>query len=95
MPANNAELFCNTMISLIHQTNYLLDRQLRTLTETFAKKGGLRERMYNARVKYRDAQNEKLLSLLRDIYRDAAKYNDAPLLKKIEDAANLLKKNGE
>ena len=91
LPFNNAELFCNTMISLIHQTNYLLDRQLQSLADSFAEKGGLRERMYNARVKYRESQGEKVLSLLRAIYRDAAKYNDEALLKKIEEAANLLK----
>ena len=28
---NDPELFCNLMISLIHQTNYLLDRQLKSL----------------------------------------------------------------
>ena len=88
---DNAELFCNTMISLIHQTNYLLDRQLKSLAESFAEKGGLRERMYNARVNNRNAKQEKVLSLLREIYRDAAKYNNESLLNKIEEAATLLK----
>lgn len=88
---NNAELFCNTMISLIHQANYLLDRQLKSLADSFAEKGGLRERMYNARVNNRNTKQEKVLSLLREIYRDAAKYNNESLLKKIEEAANLLK----
>ncbi|MBR3506795.1 MAG: four helix bundle suffix domain-containing protein, partial [Lentisphaeria bacterium] len=41
---NGAEVFCNTMISLIHQTNYLLDRQIRSLEQSFTQKGGLRER---------------------------------------------------
>ena len=91
LPPNNAELFCNTMISLIHQTSFLLDRQLKALADKFTEKGGLQERMYNARVKYREAQSEKVLSLLRDIYREVAKYNDEHLLKKIEEAANLLK----
>jgi len=91
LPSNNAELFCNAMISLIHQTNYLLDRQLKSLADSFAEKGGLRERMYNARVNSRNAKQEKLLSLLREIYRDAAKYNNESLLKKIEEAAKLLK----
>lgn len=91
LPPNNAELFCNVMISLIHQTNYLLDRQLKSLADSFAEKGGLRERMYNARVNSRNAKQEKVLSLLREIYRDAAKYNNESLLKKIEEAAKLLK----
>ena len=79
------------MISLIHQTNYLLDRQLKSLAESFAEKGGLRERMYNARVGSRNAKQEKVLSLLREIYREVSQYGNESLLKKIEEAANLLK----
>lgn len=48
-----AETAANAIICLTHQTNYLLDRQLRQLEEQFVKQGGLRERMYKAR------QNEK------------------------------------
>ena len=88
---NNAELFCNTAISLIHQTNYLLDRQLKSLADSFAEKGGLRERMYNARVNNRNTKQEKVLSLLREIYREVAESGNESLLKKIEEAANLLK----
>ena len=88
---DNAELFCNTMISLIHQTNYLLDRQLKSLAESFAEKGGLRERMYNARVNNRNTKQEKVLALLREIYRDVAAMGNENLLKKIKEAANLLK----
>ena len=91
LPSNNAELFCNAMISLIHQTNYLLDRQLKSLAESFAEKGGLRERMYNARVNNRNAKQEQVLSLLREIYREVAVSGNESLLKKIENAANLLK----
>ena len=40
----------NTIICLIHQTNYLLDRQLRQLEKQFVKEGGLRERMLKARL---------------------------------------------
>ena len=88
---DNAELFCNTMISLIHQTNYLLDRQLKSLAESFAEKGGLRERMYNARVNNRNTKQEKVLALLREIYRDVAATGNENLLHKIEEVANLLK----
>ena len=91
LPTNNAELFCNTMISLIHQANYLLDRQLKSLAESFTEKGGLRERMYNARVNNRNTKQEKVLALLREIYRDVAATGNENLLKKIEEAANLLK----
>jgi|LSQX01.3.fsa_nt_gb four helix bundle suffix protein len=39
------EVRANIIISLIKQTNYLLDRQIRKLEEIFLKEGGLRERM--------------------------------------------------
>jgi len=48
-----AETAANTVICLIHQTNYLLDQQLKQLEEAFVKQGGLRERMYQARQKER------------------------------------------
>lgn len=44
-----AEVAANTIICLIHQTNYLLDRQLRQLEKQFLKNGGFTERLYNAR----------------------------------------------
>ena len=47
------ETAANAIICLIHQTNYLLDRQLRQLEQDFVKQGGLRERMYKARVEER------------------------------------------
>ena len=40
----------NILICLIHQTNYLLDQQLRHLEQAFVKEGGLRERMTRARL---------------------------------------------
>ena len=43
----------NMLVSLIHQTNYLLDQQLRRLQEDFLKEGGLRERMTRARLEAR------------------------------------------
>ena len=42
------EVAANTMICLIHQTNYLLDQQLRALEKEFLKEGGFTERLYNA-----------------------------------------------
>jgi four helix bundle suffix protein len=44
------EVAANIIICLIHQTNYLLDRQLRHLEQAFVKEGGLRERMTRARL---------------------------------------------
>jgi four helix bundle suffix protein len=43
----------NIIIYLIHQTNYLLDQQLKRLEQDFLKEGGLRERMTRARLAYR------------------------------------------
>ena len=40
----------NIIICLIHQTNYLLDQQIRQLEQAFLKEGGLRERMTRARL---------------------------------------------
>ena len=45
-----AEVVANIAICLIHQTNYLLDQQIRRLEQDFLKEGGLRERMTRARL---------------------------------------------
>jgi len=50
---NNPEQAANMMICLIHQTNYLLDRQLKTLSEEFLQQGGFTERLYNKRQEYK------------------------------------------
>ena len=47
------EIAANTVICLIHQTNYLLDQQLRALEKEFLKEGGFTERMYRARSRAR------------------------------------------
>ena len=44
------QIVANILICLIHQTNYLLDQQLRRLEQDFLKEGGLRERMTRARL---------------------------------------------
>lgn len=46
----------NALICLIHQANYLLDQQLRTLEQHFIKEGGYRERLAAARIAEREAQ---------------------------------------
>ena len=51
--SRSAEVVANIIICLIHQTNYLLDRQLRQLEAAFLAEGGLRERMTRARLKAR------------------------------------------
>lgn len=45
----SAESAANALICLIHQTNYLLDQQLRSLEKSFLEEGGFTERLYKAR----------------------------------------------
>ena len=44
------EVAANIIICLIHQTNYLLDQQIRQLEKAFVSEGGLSERMMKARL---------------------------------------------
>jgi len=50
------EIVANIALCLIHQTNYLIDQQIRRLEKDFLKNGGLRERMTRARLQARDQQ---------------------------------------
>ena len=52
-----APIVANILICLIHQTNYLLDQQLRQLEQAFLKEGGLRERMTRARLSARSQRD--------------------------------------
>ena len=47
------EVAANTLICLIHQTNYLLDRQLHHLKKQFLDQGGFTEKLYHTRQKAR------------------------------------------
>ena len=53
------EVIANIAICLIHQTNYLLDQQLRRLEKDFVEQGGLRERMFKARLAHRNRPPKK------------------------------------
>jgi four helix bundle suffix protein len=48
------EVVANIALCLIHQTNYLVDQQLRRLERDFIEHGGLRERMTSARLQHRN-----------------------------------------
>ena len=50
---HSLQVVANIAICLIHQTNYLLDRQIRRLEYEFVQGGGLRERMTRARQQHR------------------------------------------
>ena len=88
------------MISLIHQTNYLLDRQIKSLEQSFTQKGGLREKMHRARVQAREdkTDSKQTLALLREVYRDIqnTSLDDVEkdsLLAKIQSVADYLKES--
>jgi four helix bundle suffix protein len=49
----DSEMAANTIICLIHQANYLLDQQLRTLERHFIEGGGYSEQLAAARRKHR------------------------------------------
>ena len=51
--SSSAEVAANTIICLIHQTNFLLDQQLRQLERDFLEQGGFTERLYNMRKDFR------------------------------------------
>jgi len=51
--SQDPETAANTLICLVHQTNFLLDRQLRQLEQQFLKQGGFTERLYHARIRAR------------------------------------------
>ena len=46
---SDVETAANAMICLIHQTNYLLDQQLRQLDKAFLEEGGFTEKLYRVR----------------------------------------------
>lgn len=46
---SSPEVAANTLVCLIHQANYLLDRQLKQLEKRFLSKGGFTERLYRKR----------------------------------------------
>ena len=52
-------VIANIVINLIHQTNYLLDQQIRRLEQDFLEQGGLRERMTRARLAARTHQQRQ------------------------------------
>lgn len=50
---DNPEKMANLLICLIHQENYLLDRQLQTLERELLENGGFTENLYRKRMEYR------------------------------------------
>ena len=55
----NDEEIANLCITLIHQAMYMLHKLLITMQERFVTEGGIKERMFQARVNYRNSQNHQ------------------------------------
>jgi len=49
----------NTLLCLIHQTNYLLDQQISALERDFVEEGGYSEQLAAARIAERQKQQER------------------------------------
>ena len=54
---NDSESAANMLICIIHQTNYLLDKQLAKLSQEFVEQGGFTERLYQKRSDFRNKNN--------------------------------------
>jgi four helix bundle suffix protein len=55
----DSAVVANTIICLIHQANYLLDRQIAALEQQFVHEGGYSERLAAARIAERAQQQQK------------------------------------
>ena len=55
----NDEEIANLCITLIHQANYMLHKLLETMQDRFVTEGGIKERMFQSRVNYRNNQNNR------------------------------------
>jgi restriction system protein len=51
--SSSSEVAANTIICVIHQTNFLIDQQLRQLEREFLEQGGFTERLYKMRKGFR------------------------------------------
>ena len=54
------EIAANAGICLIHQANYLLDRQLRQLDKEFLEQGGFTEKLHRMRTQHRQTEKETI-----------------------------------
>lgn len=55
----NDEEIANLCITLIHQAMYMLHKLLATMQDRFVKEGGIKERMFQSRINYRNGQNNQ------------------------------------
>ena len=55
----NDEEIANLCITLIHQAIYMLHKLLVTMQDRFVKEGGIKERMFQSRIEYRNNQSNQ------------------------------------
>ena len=55
----NDEELANLCITLIHQATYMLHKLLATMQIRFVTEGGIKERMYQTRLNYRNSKNNQ------------------------------------
>jgi four helix bundle suffix protein len=55
----SAETIANIAITLIHQEDFMLRNLLNRLQDDFVKHGGIKERMFQARLNYRNKTGDK------------------------------------
>lgn len=67
-----AETLANLMLTLCHQTRYMLDKMIVAQEEDFKKHGGVRERMHAARTAVRGEEWDKVVYSRLDAAADAA-----------------------
>lgn len=60
-------IVANTLICLIHQANYLLDRQISTLERDFVRGGGYSEQLAAARISERETQQRRSATSSSDV----------------------------
>jgi restriction system protein len=58
LDSSDSATVANAIICLIHQANYLLDQQIRTLEKAFIQDGGYTEQLAAARIQARQRQTE-------------------------------------
>lgn len=74
----SAEEFANTCLTLCYQLDAMLNSYLKKLQNDFVTEGGIKERMYAARMGYRKEQEAKMKSL--EAENDKLKADNANLL---------------
>ena len=89
------EVTCNTMITLIHQTNFLLDHLLDCLQRSLCAKGSIRERIFQTKKQYGEKKP------LRTIYQKLNSDNTinaelkTDVLSLVKEVAMLLKEKNQ